>query len=86
MTIEHIISQSQASLRAAIGMIGNLILVDRPTQEKLNTKSLDEKIEILHTCGFDKDKYFLSSGLKGDEWIKARTEELCKLMYELASS
>jgi len=85
MTIEHIISQRHTSLGTHIGMIGNLMLVDRSTQEKLNAKPLDEKIRILHECGFDKDKFFLSSGLKGQDWIKDRTEKLCKLMYHLSA-
>jgi uncharacterized protein with ParB-like and HNH nuclease domain len=86
MTIEHIISQKQTSLGSVIGMIGNLILVDRATQEKLNTKPLDAKIKILHECGFDKDKFFLASGLKGAEWINDRTEKLCGLMHQLSTS
>jgi uncharacterized protein with ParB-like and HNH nuclease domain len=86
MTIEHIISQKHTSLGTDIGMIGNLILVDEPTQGKLKTKPLDEKIKLLHKCGFDKDKFFLSSGLRGKEWIKDRTEKLCTLMYVVSAS
>jgi len=86
MTVEHIISQNQKSIGTDIGMLGNLILVDGPTQEELKTKPLNTKIEILNRRGFDKDKFCLSSEFKGKEWINDRTEKLCKLMYDLSAS
>lgn len=86
MTIEHIISQGQSSFNSYVGMIGNLILVDRQTQEKLKTKPLNQKIKILHNRGFDKDDFSLSSGLKGKDWIEDRTEKLCQLIYDLSTN
>lgn len=82
MTIEHILSQERTSFGEHIGMIGNLILVDRKTQSKLGAKSLQEKISILHKNGFNKDTFFLSSGLKGKKWIEDRTKKIAEIIYE----
>ena len=83
MTIEHIISQNNSKLGNHIGKIGNLILVDKKTQDKLKNKPLSNKINILHRYGFDKEKFFLSSELKGKRWIKDRTKKLSQLLYDL---
>ncbi|TFG49716.1 MAG: DUF1524 domain-containing protein, partial [Candidatus Brocadiia bacterium] len=83
MTIEHIISQENSSLGKNIGKMGNLILVDKKTQERLQTKPLVDKISILHKKGFDKDKFFLSPEYEGEAWIKHRTDELANFVYKV---
>lgn len=85
MTIEHIISQEKHSdYGELIGKIGNLILVDRETQEKLGTKSLEEKIDILHESDFDKKTFFLSNSIKdGKHWIEKRTNAISKAIYAM---
>jgi len=85
MTVEHIVSQSQSRYGKHIGMLGNLILVDGGIQNKLGTKPLNSKIDLLHKNGFDSNKFFLTkktSKQSTKDWIEERTKNISTLIYE----
>lgn len=86
LTIEHILPQSQANtpeLRAAVGKVGNLILVTEELNQKLANKSFPDKLKILKAENdpVTKDPIFANATSWGVDEINKRTEYLAELSY-----
>jgi uncharacterized protein with ParB-like and HNH nuclease domain len=87
LTIEHISSQSTASVQnlyqpGSIAEIGNLILVNNVVNsEQLGNKPFDKKKELLITRSPYVDKFIKESDHWGTAEIVERTEHLADLAY-----
>lgn len=83
MTIEHLASQSPkgGAHVARVGMLGNLILVDKELNEKLANKDFATKIRILEQSRVWVDPVLKTSQAWSDGEILSRTNALAKLAY-----
>ncbi len=85
MTIEHIIPESvekNKTLEFGVGSIGNLILVDKSTNNnELRDSPFAQKKEILIKKNYPLEKYITEQKIWTEIQIKERTEILAKIMY-----
>lgn len=80
-TIEHVLPQSKESNEDVVGNIGNLILVDRKTNnEELKNFDFHKKIEILMTKGYPLD----SDLLNATQWTEKEISNRAKSMAQKA--
>jgi len=64
-----------------VGKIGNLILLDGSTNEKLGNKDFASKVQLLKETQVFLDKHLKSAGKWADKEIALRTKTLAKLAY-----
>lgn len=83
MTIEHISSQNPkgSAASAKVGMLGNLILVDKKLNEELANKKFTDKLKILNKSRVWIDPALTEATSWGDVEIVARSKALSKLAY-----
>jgi len=88
LTIEHLVPQSRIGTAKwtdeIVGQIGNLILVPKNLNQKLENKSFKEKRELLreNKCKDMLPEYFLEIDQLTPELIIRRTTELAELSYK----
>ncbi|MGB8493159.1 MAG: DUF262 domain-containing HNH endonuclease family protein [Candidatus Acidiferrum sp.] len=86
MTIEHLLPQSQVGQGAAtdlvVGQLGNLLLVSPELNEKLSSRSFQEKKRILKTAGYTLPKEVASAEQWGAGEIARRTEGMAVHAYK----
>ncbi len=84
ISIEHLLPQSKGE-EEIVGSIGNLILVDRGTNnEKLRNFDFSKKIEILKSKNYPFDPDLLKVSQWTEEEIKNRTNSMAyKAYYEI---
>jgi len=86
MTIEHIHSQNpkKRSVNSDIptGQIGNLLLVDKRTNQDLGNKDFSSKKKIFTAAKIFTDETLVNARKWGLDEIEERTEYLCKKAYE----
>ena len=84
MTIEHLAPQSPADSKPLknVGCLGNLILVDENTNDKLANKRFDQKRRILQDAGYFVPDIFKTAVELNDELIEKRTLELSRISRE----
>lgn len=80
LTIEHLASQSKKNNK--IGQIGNLILVNKKTNELLGSKNFEEKKAILLKNKVLLDDFLTESETWPEEKIEERTLLIAKLCYQ----
>lgn len=87
LTIEHLVPQSSIDGKMwrdeEIGQIGNLILVTKDINQKLENKTFKEKRDILVKAGYQSalPSYFMNTEELTSALIAQRTEELARLAY-----
>ena len=85
LTIEHLLPQSEINNGIdadVVGQIGNLILVDRKTNEKLGEKSFPEKKTVLSNAGYVLPEIFKGTQEITPELIQQNTQRLSELARE----
>lgn len=86
MTIEHIAPENptaiSAPLQAAVGALGNLILLPGMLNAKLANKRFHEKREIYKRAGVKMDRVLAKANKWSTREIRDRTQELAKLLHE----
>lgn len=86
MTLEHIMPEEQFKtgyLEEDIGKVGNLILVDRKTNnEELANLSFEEKIKILQDKKYPLDNYIMSQKIWDINQIHERTKICIDELYK----
>lgn len=87
LTIEHLHPQSKIDAAPwtdeLAGQLGNLILVTKSTNEKLENKSFSEKKSILRSAKYHDalPDYFWNATDLTPDLVQRRTRELAKLAY-----
>ena len=81
ISIEHLLPQSRGD-EEIVGSIGNLILVDRETNN-VDLKDADflQKIQILQTKNYPIDADLLQASQWTEKEIKKRTESMASKAY-----
>jgi uncharacterized protein with ParB-like and HNH nuclease domain len=85
MTIEHIAPEHPplgTAPLANVGKLGNLVLLDEGTNNKVANKPFDKKLEIFKKVHLPMDAVLSGAALWTDATIEARTKALAKLAYE----
>ncbi|WP_447981957.1 DUF262 domain-containing protein [Achromobacter kerstersii] len=87
LTIEHLVPQSAIDGKVwtedVVGQLGNLILVTKATNAKLENKSFKDKKAILASRHREMlPSYFWSADQLSPDLIKQRTNELARVSYE----
>ena len=85
MTIEHIAPQNGSGSSFSnldIANIGNLILIDEETNQKLENKTFDEKKKILSSKNIWLDDVLKKASTWNPEIIAKRSKLLAKIAYE----
>lgn len=85
MTIEHLAAQnptgSSSVAKKMVGKLGNLILLDGPTNEKLGNKDFVSKVKLLQGTQVFLDKQLKNAAKWEDAEIMVRTKTLARLAY-----
>lgn len=84
LTIEHIHPQSKASdnnWSDVVGCLGNLLYIDQAMNEKLSTKSFDEKVSILKAAGYDIPDFMTNVEKWTPELVLENTYEMADTAY-----
>ena len=85
MTIEHLLAQNPKQKSTghdeSFGLIGNLLLLDEKTNNKLSNKSFNDKITILQKTSIYLDSIISKSSTWTSVEIEKRTIELAKVAY-----
>ncbi len=82
LTIEHLLSQADSKKGVSehvIGQIGNLLLVDSETNEKLSTKNFEEKKQILTDRGYKISAILRDSNEITKELIAENTRRISEI-------
>jgi len=82
LTIEHLYPQANISHEMpneVVGQLGNLMLVDAKTNEKLKDKPFGEKKAILLEKGYNLPELFLDADILTRELIEENTKRLSEL-------
>lgn len=80
LTIEHLSSQSSKGKN--IGEIGNLLLINKTTNEKLSNNDPVAKVKTLKENKVTLDEIIEKSTTWGDKEIEDRTKYISKIAYE----
>lgn len=86
LTIEHLLSQSMAKSgvgEEVIGQIGNLILVDANTNEKLSTNDFGNKKKILLSSGYQLPDILRRAKDLDASKVRANTARISKLARDV---
>jgi len=86
MTIEHITPESYEGDEDvpdhAVAMLGNLLLVDPPLNEKLKDRPFPQKLEILHRSSVPLDDIIINATRWDAGAIATRTDLLARRAYQ----
>lgn len=85
MTVEHLYAQhppANPMPEEIIGMLGNLILVDAPLNDRLANRPVIEKIAILREAGYPLDDILANAGDFNQDVIERRTDYLAEDAYQ----
>lgn len=88
LTIEHLVPQSNIGTAKwtdeMVGQIGNLILVSKELNQKLENKTFKDKKALLVKAKYEEmlPEYFWSTDQLSPDLIKRRTDELAQLSYD----
>lgn len=86
MTIEHVAPENPASVKAklsdsVVAQLGNLILVDQITNQKLTNKDFNEKKRILLSSSAWVDEEINRATTWGEAQVQSRTKALANMAY-----
>jgi len=79
LTIEHLLPQSSSRNSSIVGQIGNLILVDKDTNDQLSNKLFQEKKHILIGKGYRLPDLLVDVDILSDEIIERNTRRVSEL-------